>query len=111
MGSFNSFGLSDYGVRLNRKASRKKGIAFAKENLSEKKYYLGTEGRSDLHMEVDRKTIGILLQILQLGLGISSAVIICEFIVYHLYDRIHKQDKVDRVRNVQLVCAPQESLD
>lgn len=51
-------------------------------------------------MEVDRKTIGILLEILQIGLGISSIVIFCEFGLYYLHDRNEKEEVIDGVSDL-----------
>ena len=109
MGAFNSFGLSVYGVRIGRITTRKKGIAYARENVAEKKYYLGKEGRSELNLEVevDRITIGILLEILQVGLGISVSVIIFEIVFYFFYERSKSVQIIDIGSVHRLTYAPQ----
>ena len=107
LGYFDSFGLSDYAARVGRIKARKKGQAYARENLPTKRYYLGIEGRSDLHTKVDHKTIGIIMEILQVGLGISSAVIICEFGLHYLYGRFEKQHILASFSKSQLTYAPQ----
>ena len=78
-------GISEYTYTVIGMKMRKKGAAYAKSNVKNKKYYQGTD---DQESKQNRKAIvAIVIQILKLGLGGSLCILLCELCVSFLLNR------------------------
>ena len=76
-----SNGINVLGPELSKRKQHKKGKAYAKSQVTEKRYYRGSDQDNS---DEDRKVLGIVLQILQFGGLISVIVLICEVVSYKL---------------------------
>lgn len=68
---------------------RKKGVAYARENMAKKSYYQGYDSESN--EEEDRKVNDIVVQVLQLGFVVSTSVLLSEIILHSISSRLNER--------------------